>query len=192
MASGEEGGVHHSFLHGPVNTVWESSGLADSLGVAEVPDHVVMGLLVLFLCAVTAIPMSRRLKLDNPGKFQQMLELVVEGLQNLMEDVTGHGSARRFMPMIGSLAVFIFLCNILGLFFFLQPPTQNTNTTFALSITAWLYYHFVGVRKHGLAYFKQFLGPVPALILSLHPARAHQPRGARLLTGASSLRQHLR
>ena len=39
------------------------------------------------------------------------------------------------MPMIGALAIFIFLCNILGLFFFLQPPTANTNTTFALSIS---------------------------------------------------------
>ena len=164
-----EGSAHHSVLHGPVNRLWEASGLAESSGVHEIPDHVVMTLLVLALIALVFIPMRARLKLESPGKFQQLLEVVVLGLKNIMEDVIGHGAAKRFMPMIGSLAVFIFLSNILGLFFFLQPPTQNTNTTFALSITAWVYYHLVGVRKHGLAYFKQFLGPIPALFFLFIP-----------------------
>ncbi len=166
-----EGGAvtHNSVLYGPVNRVWEATGLAESLGAHEVPDHVIGAGLVMVLCAVVFIPLSGRLKLENPGKGQQLLELVVLGLKNLMEDVIGQGAARRFMPMIGALAVFIFLCNILGLFFFLQPPTQNTNTTFALSITAWCYYHFVGLRKHGLHYFKQFLGPIPALFFLFIP-----------------------
>lgn len=164
-----EGSAHYSVLYGPVNRVWEATGIAERTGIHQVPDHVVMALLVLVLIAVLFIPLRWRLKLENPGKLQQLLELVVLALRNLMEDVIGHGAARRFMPMIGSLAVFIFLCNILGLFFFLQPPTQNTNTTFALSITAWLYYHLVGIRKHGLAYFKQFLGPIPALFFLFIP-----------------------
>jgi len=164
-----EGPAHHSVLYGPVNRLWEATGLGERTGIHEVPDHVVMTLLVLALIAAVFIPMRARLKLENPGKFQQLLELVVLGLRGIMEDVIGHGAARRFMPMIGSLAVFIFLSNILGLFFFLQPPTQNTNTTFALSITAWLYYHLVGIRKHGLGYFKQFLGPIPALFFLFIP-----------------------
>jgi F-type H+-transporting ATPase subunit a len=160
---------HHSVLYAPVNRLWESSGLSESTGVHHVPDHVVMALFVMVLVAVVFIPLRSRLKLDRPGKLQQLLELVVLALRNLMEDVIGHGAARRFMPMIGSLAIFIFLCNVLGLFFFLQPPTANTNTTFALSITAWLYYHAVGIKKHGLAYFKQFLGPIPALFFLFIP-----------------------
>src|SRR3990172_12716252 len=136
-----EGSAHHSVLYGPANHLWEAAGLPERTGIHEVPDHVVMALLVMVLVAAVFIPMRSRLKLETPGKFQQLLELVVLALRNLMEDVIGHGAARRFMPMIGALAVFIFLCNILGLFFFLQPPTGNTNTTFALSITAWVYYH---------------------------------------------------
>lgn len=164
MAAAEGGGpAHHSFLHGPFNKVWEATGLADRFGVPEVPDHVVVGLLVAVGVATLFIPLSRRLSLERPGKLQQLLEVVVLGLRDLMEDVVGQGAAKRFMPMIGTFAVFIFLCNITGLFFFLQPPTQNTNTTFALSLTAWAYYHWVGLKKHGFRYFKQFLGPIPAL-----------------------------
>ena len=164
---------HHSIFHAPVNWVWqkglETTGLDSRLGNVEVPDHVVMGLLVAAVVAALLIPLRSRLSLDRPGKLQQMLELFVETFAELLEDIIGHGAAKRFMPMIGALGVFIFLSNMSGLFFFLQPPTANTNTTFALAITAWCYYHFQGIRKHGLAYFKQFLGPIPAMFLLFIP-----------------------
>lgn len=156
--------AHHSIFYEPVNKVWQATGLDESLGIEAVPDHVVMGCFVVAVVAAVFIPVGRSLSLDKPSKLQQMLELFVEAFSGLMEDVIGPGAAKRFMPMVGALGVFIWLSNMSGLIFFLQPPTGNTNTTFALSITAWVYYHLTGVRKQGLAYFKQFLGPVPALI----------------------------
>ena len=164
---------HHSVFHGPVNSVWhwslETMGLDARFGEIEVPDHVVMGLFIVAVVAAAVIPLRFKLSLDRPGKLQQMLELFVETFAGLMEEVIGPGAAKRFMPFIGALGVFIFLSNMSGLFFFLQPPTANTNTTFALAITAWCYYHLQGIRKHGLAYFKQFLGPVPAMFLLFIP-----------------------
>ncbi len=165
--------AHHSIFYEPVNKLWhwsaEAVGLGDQLGEVEVPDHVVMGLFIIALVAAIFIPLRSRLSLDKPSKLQQLLELFVEGFAGLMEDIIGHGAARRFMPMVGALGVFIFLSNVSGLFFFLQPPTANTNTTFALAISAWVFYHLAGVRKQGLAYFKQFLGPLPALFLLFIP-----------------------
>ena len=159
---------HRSILYGPVNRVWEwgreATGLEERFLGVEVEDHVVMGLLVVAVVGAVFIPLSRRLSIDRPSKLQQMLELFIEAFSGLMEEIIGPGAAKRFMPMIGALGVFIFLSNMTGLFFFLQPPTVNTNTTFALSITAWSYYHFRGIRTHGFGYLKQFLGPVPLLI----------------------------
>ena len=171
MAAEEHGGgtTHYSALHGPVNSVWEATGLAESTGIHEVPDHVIMGFLVAAVVATVFIPVGRRLSLDRPGGLQQLLEMVVLGLRDLMEDVVGEGAAKRFMPMIGTFAVFIFLCNLTGSFFFLQPPTQNTNTTFALSLTACAYYHWQGLRRRGLSYFKHLLGPIPALFILFIP-----------------------
>ncbi len=164
---------HHSVFYAPVNSVWhwslEATGLDARFGEIEVPDHVVMGLLIVAVVGAAVIPLRFRLSLDRPGKLQQMLELFVETFAGLMEEVIGPGAAKRFMPFIGALGVFIFLSNMSGLFFFLQPPTANTNTTFALAITAWCYYHLQGLRKHGLAYFKQFLGPIPAMFLLFIP-----------------------
>lgn len=174
-AHAAEGAEHHvhSIVHGPVNAVWDGflslTGLDARWGHVDVPEHVAMSIFVMLLCAAIFIPMRFRLSKERPGKFQQMLELLVEGLESLLDDVVGHGAERRYVPIIGALTIFILFANLSGLFFFLQPPTQNPNTTFALSITAFLYYNYVGLRRHGLAYFKQFLGPVAALFLLFLP-----------------------
>jgi F-type H+-transporting ATPase subunit a len=94
----------------------------------------------------------------------------VSGLEDLLEDVIGHGAGKQFLGFIGALAVFIFVCNIFGMFFFLQPATANPSTTFALSITAFLFYNVVGVREQGvLKYLKHFAGPLPALAIIMVP-----------------------
>lgn len=172
-AVAEEHHPVHSIVYGPVNAVWEwflsFTGLDARWGHVEVPDHVAMCIFVMLLCAAIFIPMRFRLSKERPGKLQQMLEMLVEGLESLLDDVVGHGAARRYVPLIGALTVFILFANLSGLFFFLQPPTQNPNTTFALSITAFLYYNWVGLRRHGFAYFKQFLGPVAVMFLLFLP-----------------------
>jgi len=179
-AHAAEAAEHHvrSIVYGPVNAVWDwflhVSGLEGAhwgsfVMPAEVPEHVAMSLFIMVLCAALFIPMRFRLKRDRPGKLQQMLELLVEGLESLLEDVVGHGASRRYLPIIGAFTVFILFANLSGLFFFLQPPTQSPNTTFALSVTAFLYYNYSGLRRHGLSYFKQFLGPVAAMFVLFLP-----------------------
>jgi F-type H+-transporting ATPase subunit a len=165
-------GHGHSIFYQPVNSIWrrvvDATGLGERLG-AEVPDNVVMALFLLVLVTVIVVPLRSRLAMRDPGWLQQVFEAAVDSLSTMINDVVGHGAAKRYLPMIGSFAVFIFLSNLAGQFFFLQPPTQNVNTTFALSITACLYYHVRGIREHGFGYVKQFLGPVPWLIPLMLP-----------------------
>jgi F-type H+-transporting ATPase subunit a len=168
--------MHHpvSFLYAPINRLLiaifgeSSARWQELMGLHEpgywLPDHVIMAMLVVVLLAAVLIPISRRLSVESPGNGQQMLEQIVSGLEGLIDDVVGHGYGKRFLPFIGGLAVFIFTCNIFGLFFFVQPPTANPSTTFALSITAFIYYNLVGIRDNGLVkYLKHFAGPLPLL-----------------------------
>jgi F-type H+-transporting ATPase subunit a len=145
----------YSILYEPFNRyIWRHAfGL-------DVPDHVIMALLVLVISTIVFPLMSRRLRRDDPGPFQQSLELLVGGLKGLLHDIVGSHS-EEFLSIIGGFTVFIFVSNIFGLFFFLQPPTSNPNTTFALSISAFLYYNWVGIRRHGiLKYLAHFAGPI--------------------------------
>jgi F-type H+-transporting ATPase subunit a len=146
-----------SILYGPVNALWHS---VQHRFAWDIPDHVIMAALVLVISLVLFPLATRRLSRDNPGGLQHILELVVGGLKGLLHDIIGH-HGDQFLYIIGAFAVFIFISNMFGLFFFLAPPTSNPNTTFALSISAFLYYNWKGIRTQGLGhYLKHFAGPV--------------------------------
>jgi F-type H+-transporting ATPase subunit a len=147
----------HSILYAPVNALWHS--VQHQFGW-DIPDHVIMALLVLVISAIIFPIATRGISRDNPGPIQHIFESIVAGLKDLLRDMIGH-DGDKYLYIIGAYAVFIFLCNIFGLFYFLQPPTSNPNTTFALSISAFLYYNYEGVRTQGLLhYLKHFMGPV--------------------------------
>jgi F-type H+-transporting ATPase subunit a len=149
-----------SILFAPVNALWHS---VQHRFPWDIPDHVIMALLVLVISSIVFPLVSRKISRENPGHFQQMLELVVGGLKTLLRDIIGH-DGDRYLYIIGSFAAFIFVSNIFGLFFFLQPPTSNPNTTFGLALCAFLYYNWQGIRSQGLGhYLKHFMGPMPLL-----------------------------
>src|SRR6266511_1050444 len=126
----------------------------------DVPDHVLMAGLVFLICLIVFPLATRRLSRDNPGPLQQTMALLIVGLRDMMHDIIGHGS-ERFLGMIAAFTVFIFISNMFGLFYFLQPPTSNPNTTFALSISSFLYFNYQGIKSQGLLhYLKHFAGPV--------------------------------
>jgi len=146
-----------SILYGPVNALWHS---VQHRFAWDIPDHVIMALLVLLISTVLFAFGSRNIHRDNPGPLQHFMEMIVGGLKTLLHDVIGHGG-ERYLAIIAAFAVFIFISNLFGLFYFLQPPTSNTNVTFALSISAFLYYNVEGIRRQGLLhYLKHFMGPV--------------------------------
>src|SRR5438477_7150495 len=146
-----------SILYAPVNALWHS---VQHRFAWDIPDHVIMALLVLLICCIIFPFASRRISKENPGPLQHILELTILGLKDLLHDVVGK-EGERFLNIIGAFAVFIFISNIFGLFYFLQPPTSNPNTTFALAIASFLYYNYQGIRKQGfLHYLKHFAGPI--------------------------------
>src|SRR2546430_7495227 len=146
-----------SILYGPVNALWHS---VQHRFAWDIPDHVIMAALVLLISAIVFPLVSRRFSRDNPGPLQHVLELVVDGLKGLLHEIIGH-EGDRYLYIIGAFATFIFISNIFGIFFFLQPPTSNPNTTFALALTSFLYFNYQGIRKQGLGhYIKHFAGPI--------------------------------
>jgi F-type H+-transporting ATPase subunit a len=155
-----------SILYGPVNALWHS---VQHRFAWDIPDHVIMAFLVLVISAIVFPLASRRISRENPGGFQHVLELVVGGVKDLLRDIIGH-HGDRYLYVIGGFMVFIFISNIFGLFFFLQPPTSNVNTTFALSLSAFLYFNIEGIRRQGVVhYLKHFMGPIPLLAPLMFP-----------------------
>jgi len=146
---------HHSILYGPVNALWHRLG-----GHAAIPDHLVMSLFVVSLLLLIFIPVGLSLREENPSRFQVFIEQLVGGLRGMIEAQVGHGAGDRYLALIGAFTLFIFTSNVMGLFFFLNPPTANVNVTFGLAGISFVLYNAIGIKKHGVSYIKHFLGPI--------------------------------
>ena len=140
-------------------------------GLEHAPNHVVMAIVVASLlmgCTFLAALKLRRASRTNDGAlvpeskwtFQNFFEVVAERLYKLTESVLGHHEAPHYFPIVGTLFMFIFASNLVGLIPGFLPPTDNMNTTLALGAFVFLYYNYVGLRINGMSYLKHFLGPV--------------------------------
>jgi F-type H+-transporting ATPase subunit a len=125
------------------------------LGI-HVPDHMVfIGLITLFILAI-GLAIRASLSVDNPGKLQIILEDIVSFLVGVLEDNMGP-KGRKFLPLLGTIFVFILLGNLMGQIPGLGSPTSNINVPFACAITLWLYYHWQGILANGpIGYLKHF------------------------------------
>ena len=103
------------------------------------------------------------MKLRDPGKPQLCLEMAVEFLNGFTKNNMGpHGP--DFAPYLGTIALYILLCNIIGIFG-LVPPTKDLNVTAALAIMSAVLIYGAQFRYHGLrGGLKKFMEPMPLLL----------------------------
>jgi F-type H+-transporting ATPase subunit a len=90
---------------------------------------------------------------------RNLFELILSFLVTLAEDIIGH-KAKRYVPLLATCFIFILFMNLLGLIPGFAPPTDKMNITVGLAVVIFLSTHYYGVKEHGIAYFKHFLGPV--------------------------------
>ncbi len=129
--------------------------------------HIILAAAVAIFLIALALLANRRLKKteqclipSEKGSPATFFELIVESLLNLMEGVLGD-RAQKYFPLIGSLFIYIFTCNVIGLIPGLVPPTENINTNAACAIVVFLAYNYLGIKEQGfLPYLKHFMGPV--------------------------------
>lgn len=129
-----------------------------------IPNYLAGEIMVLLLIVVGAIVLRRRLSVENPGKFQMSMEIFFDFIRNLVDEVVGHGG-RRYVPLIGTIGLFILICNIQGVVPTLITPTATVCVPFGCSVVVFLYYNFHGFRVKGIFGYLRHLGG-PMLVIS--------------------------
>lgn len=104
-----------------------------------------------------------------PGKGQNFWEMVIGGMDDFFVENMGRKLADQFFPMLATFALYIAVANLIGLIPGFMSPTASLNTTLALTIIVWLTHHFIGIREHGLSYYKHFMGPMWWLVPLMLP-----------------------
>ncbi len=101
---------------------------------------------------------TRRLKIEA-GRRQAVLEIVVTGLARQIEDVI-RTDARPFLPLLGTLFIFLVAANLSGLLPGVEAPTSKLETPAALALIVFFSVHVFGVRARGLlGYLASFAEP---------------------------------
>jgi F-type H+-transporting ATPase subunit a len=130
-----------------------------------IPDHVAMEFFVFAVAIAFFLWLKGRISAEHPGATQQCIELLLRnplnlGVKDMLESSVGHG-AEKYMPMLGSVGIFVLFCNLISLVPTLSSPTASKSVPLGCAIVIFLYYNWCGLRAHGvLGYGKHFLGPV--------------------------------
>jgi F-type H+-transporting ATPase subunit a len=133
-------------------------------GELVIPEHIVWTLALMVICTVGILVLRGRLSLDRPKKGQQLLEVVVEQIRGLLDQVIGP-YGRRYVPVIGTFAIFILIGNLMAQIPGLGAPTESINVTGALGLTSFLYFIGSGFRQQGIRYLKHFTGGLTGAML---------------------------
>jgi F-type H+-transporting ATPase subunit a len=128
-----------------------------------VPWYTVMFIIACIISIVVIWLLRRKLSEDEPGGGQQTLEVGVLAVRNLIVDVVGpHGV--KYFPVVATFGVLILVSNLLGFIPGMMSPTASTSVTFALGISSFLYYNYIGIKENGLfGHLRHFMGPVMAI-----------------------------
>ena len=120
--------------------------------------HVVYSWVVMAILIVAGALAAKTVSLI-PGKGQNFFEVVVGGIEEFMVTVTGE-EGRWLLPIAGTVFLYILTCNLIGLVPGFFPPTASLNTTLSCALVVVVFTHVIGVKYHGAAYIKHFMGPV--------------------------------
>ena len=96
---------------------------------------------------------------DHKLSLKAFMENFVSIITQLSDMVIGP-AGRHFVPFFASVFIFIWFSNLMGLIPGMGAGTSNLNTTLALGLFSFLVYNIYGFKEHGLAYLKQFMGPL--------------------------------
>ena len=120
--------------------------------------------------SVVAIAGTRNMKERQPGRLQSTLEYVVGSLRDFYASIIGKEKATTFLPILGTLFLYIILSNYSGLLPLagelpgFQPPTGTFSCTLGLALFVCLTTQIAGFKYNGVHYLGHFVKPVAPLL----------------------------
>ena len=152
--------LDHS-LGGRLPNSWIAGTQVDSV------RHIFLALLMTFIVIIVGRAAGKRMKgpdalvPEENLNARNALEVVLDAIMGLARDGMGEKYARKTLPLVGTVTMYVFFSNILGLIPGFAPPTENLNATLAPALIVVVMTHVYGIQEHGVKnYFKHFFGPV--------------------------------
>ncbi len=108
-----------------------------------------------------------------PNGTQNVMEAFLGGVIAMGKDVIGEEKARKYLPLVATIGLFVLVNNLIGIIPGFESPTSNINVTLVLAIIVFFYYNFEGMKAQGaFTYIKNFvhlgdMNPIAKFLMSL-------------------------
>ncbi|HKF52821.1 MAG TPA: F0F1 ATP synthase subunit A, partial [Candidatus Acidoferrales bacterium] len=114
-----------------------------------IPNFFAMELVVFAFAIVFFLWLRARMSVESPGGTQQCMEFFLTnpmgvGVKDLLDDIVGHG-AERHLALLGSIGMFILICNLAALVPGFMSPTAEKTVPLGCAVVVFLYYNYVGI-----------------------------------------------
>ena len=124
-----------------------------------IPWYTIMFVIACLLSIFIIWQFKGKLSEDDPTRGQLTLEAGFLALKDMVVNVISEDGFKYF-PVIATFAVLILVSNLMGMIPLFMSPTASVNVTFALGITSFVYFNYVGIKENGLLkYIAHFAGP---------------------------------
>jgi len=141
-------------------------GVFTGHGTGMVMAHLILVMGLVLLLAKYATTALRAV----PTGTQNFMEAFLQGVIAMGKDTIGEENARKYLPLVATVGLFVLISNVIGIIPGFESPTSNINVTLPLALVVFIYYNYEGIRKNGVKkYFAHFMGPVPALAPLMFP-----------------------
>lgn len=119
-----------------------------------------MSALVIVVLATFSVLATRRLATIPRSRMQSLVELVVSSLNDFVVGIIGP-KGEQYTPFVGTLFIYIFAMNLLGLVPGFKAPTSGLSITVGLAIVVFVAYNVAGIREVGLGPYLKHLAAGP-------------------------------
>lgn len=132
-----------------------------------VPWYTIMFVIACLLSVTIIYLFKDKLSSEDPRNGQLTLEAGFLAIKDMVASVIGeHGF--KYFPVVATFAVLVLVSNLMGLFPLFMSPTASVNVTFALAITSFLYYNYVGIHENGIInHLAHLTGPKLPFVMTL-------------------------
>lgn len=125
-----------------------------------IPWYTIMFVIACILTMVIVWILKGKLSEDEPSSGQLTLEAGVLTIRDMLVSIVGPQGIKYF-PVVGTFAILILISNLMGLFPLFMSPTAATSVTFALGISSFIYYNYIGIKENGIiSHLAHLAGPI--------------------------------
>lgn len=96
---------------------------------------------------------------DDRLTLRTFMEIFLGYFYDLAKSMMGSERAKKYFPIIGASAIFVFFSNVLALLPGMPVATSNLNITLGCALVVFIVFNVYGLKVNGWGYIKHLAGP---------------------------------